>query len=96
MAHRAISEDDLPTTIHPHPTPVTTLSLPEWDGALHFCGSETDLHSPGIMEGAFGAAERVLRDLDGFSTKRRQPSTVDSKSDELSEALHEKGPTSEP
>lgn len=58
-----LSEDSMPTRINPHPTPVFALSQPEWDGALQFAGSETDLLYPGVMEGAVGAARRVLESL---------------------------------
>ncbi|KAL3926960.1 MAG: hypothetical protein SGARI_005453 [Bacillariaceae sp.] len=58
-----ISEDDKPQQIHPHPHPVGALSASEWDGNLLFAGSEADLESPGVMEGAIGAALRVLRDI---------------------------------
>ena len=58
-----ISEDDQPQQIHPHPHPVGALSKNEWDGKLLFAGSEADLESPGVMEGAIGAALRVLRDI---------------------------------
>ena len=60
---RYVSENDRPITIHPHPDPVPVLSDPEWDGALQFCGSETDLEAPGVIEGALGAAHRVLGNL---------------------------------
>ena len=59
-----ISEDDKPMQINPHPTVVRALSQPEWNGALEFASSETDLHSPGVMEGAVGAARRVLNALE--------------------------------
>ena len=58
-----ISEDPRPKNIHPHPYTVEALSTPEWDGLLHFAGSETDRLSPGVMEGAVGAAQRVLQTL---------------------------------
>lgn len=58
-----ISEDPTPRNIQPHPHPVPALSTPEWDGLLQFAGSETDLLSPGVMEGAIGAAQRVLQSL---------------------------------
>eukprot|EP00977_Amphora_coffeiformis_P001660 scaffold310_cov168-Amphora_coffeaeformis.AAC.55 len=58
-----ISEDPRPSRIHPHPQPERVLSEPEWDGLLHFAGSETDRLSPGVMEGAVGAAQRVLQAL---------------------------------
>lgn len=59
-----IAEDDRPTKIHPHPYPVRALAEPAWDGLLQFAGSETDLSSPGVMEGAVGAAKRVLQALE--------------------------------
>ena len=65
-AESYISEDANPVRINPHPSTVRALSTPEWDGALQFAGSETDLSSPGVMEGAIGAAKRVLKALEGF------------------------------
>jgi len=62
---RYISEDPEPATVHPHPYPVPALSTAEWDGALLFAGSETDRASPGVMEGAIAAAQRVLESLMG-------------------------------
>jgi monoamine oxidase len=64
-----ISEDTKPTTIHPHPHSVRALSTSEWEGRLLFAGSETDQRSPGVMEGAVGAAMRVLKDLQGWMSK---------------------------
>lgn len=61
-----LSEDNAPTQINPHPLPVKSLSQPEWSGMLHFAGSETDLVAPGFMEGAVGAANRVLQELKNF------------------------------
>lgn len=58
-----ISEDAQPKTIHPHPHPVRALSTPEWNGLLLFAGSEMDQSSPGVMEGAVGAAQCVLQSL---------------------------------
>lgn len=58
-----ISEDPNPVQIHPHPHPVGALSTNEWDGHLLFAGSETDRQSPGVMEGAVGAALRVVQEL---------------------------------
>jgi monoamine oxidase len=58
-----ISEDSSPEQIHPHPHPVEALSMSEWQGALLFAGSESDMVSPGVMEGDIGAAFRVLRDI---------------------------------
>ncbi len=59
-----ISEDPNPVKIHPHPHPVSALSTMEWGGRLHFAGSETDRQSPGVMEGAVGAALRVVQELE--------------------------------
>eukprot|EP00979_Chaetoceros_neogracilis_P013690 scaffold4003_cov227-Chaetoceros_neogracile.AAC.2 len=58
-----ISDDRYPQEIHPHPQPNQTLAMSEWDGLLLFAGSETDQQSPGVMEGAVGAAKRVSKDL---------------------------------
>lgn len=59
-----ISGDDTkPAQVHPHPMPSRALSTPEWNGKLLFAGTETDLGSPGVMEGAIGAAIRVLKSL---------------------------------
>jgi monoamine oxidase len=64
--HRYISGDDTRTKqIHTHPLPVRALSTLEWDDRLYFAGSETDLTSPGVMEGALGSAKRVLKSLLG-------------------------------
>lgn len=64
-----ISEDPRPTHIHPHPAPEPALSTTEWGGLLHFAGSEMDSLSPGVMEGAIGAAQRVLQALKDTWTK---------------------------
>ena len=58
-----ISDDRDPQEINPHPGPVPDLARPEWDGLLLFAGTETDQQSPGVMEGAVGAARRVSKDL---------------------------------
>lgn len=58
-----ISDEKHPTSIHPHPSPVSALAEPDWDGRLLFAGTESDLASPGVMEGAIGAAQRVLASL---------------------------------
>lgn len=59
---RFISGSDThPTTVHPHPHPVRALAASEWDHTLHFAGTECDLRSPGVMEGAIGAAKRVVK-----------------------------------
>lgn len=72
-AESYISEEPNPVGINPHPNPVRALSEPEWDGALQFAGSEADLSSAGVMEGAVGAANRVLKTLEGFlSTRAKQ------------------------
>lgn len=59
-----ISEDGKPRTINPHPSPVRQLSTTDWNGMLHFAGSEADRFSPGVMEGAVSSAERVLEELE--------------------------------
>jgi monoamine oxidase len=72
-----ISEDETPVRINPHPDPVRALSEPEWDGALQFAGSETDLGSPGVMEGAVGAAKRVLKSLESLLSVKAQQCSSD-------------------
>lgn len=61
-----ISEDHNPRRINPHPQPVRALSTNEWNDALLFSGSESDRLSPGVMEGAVGAALRVVKDLRSY------------------------------
>jgi monoamine oxidase len=58
-----ISDTDRPDQVDPHPMPSHALSEPEWDGRLLFAGTEADRQSPGVMEGALGAAERALKSL---------------------------------
>lgn len=58
-----ISHDTDPTGITPHPEPIPELAKSEWDGTLLFAGTETDQDSPGVMEGAVGAAIRVTEEL---------------------------------
>lgn len=65
-----ISEDPEPSVIHPHPSPVPALAEPAWEGHLEFASSETDQDSPGVMEGAVGAAQRVLTNLKIAFSKR--------------------------
>ena len=60
---RYISHDTEPTQITPHPQPILELAKSEWDGTLLFAGTETDQRSPGVMEGAVGAATRVTKEL---------------------------------
>jgi monoamine oxidase len=60
---RYISNETDPTEISPHPQPIPDLARSEWDGTLLFAGTETDLNSPGVMEGAVGAAIRVTKEL---------------------------------
>jgi hypothetical protein len=55
-----ISDDPNPPKIHPHPEPMRVLGRPEWDGLLLFAGTEADQSSPGVMEGAVGAARAAL------------------------------------
>lgn len=62
---RFTSVEQDPTTIHPHPHPVRVLGRREWEGALHFASSEADWESPGLMEGAVGAAQRVVSEIKG-------------------------------
>jgi monoamine oxidase len=61
-----ISEDANPSHIHPHSEPNLDLSSIEWNGVLLFAGSESDVSSPGVMEGAVGAALRVVQDLQEY------------------------------
>lgn len=61
-----ISEDPNPQGINPHPQPVRALSTNEWNDTLLFAGSESDRFSPGVMEGAIGAALRVVKDLKSY------------------------------
>ena len=58
-----ISEEANPRGINPHPQPVPILAKSEWAGRLLFAGTETDLSSPGVMEGAVGAAKRAFQEL---------------------------------
>ncbi|VEU36789.1 unnamed protein product [Pseudo-nitzschia multistriata] len=58
-----ISHNTNPMTITPHPQPIPELAKSEWDGTLLFAGTETDQRSPGVMEGAVGAAFRVISEL---------------------------------
>ena len=58
-----ISEDENPDNIAPHPQPNAELAKSEWDGMLLFAGTETDLVSPGVMEGAVGSAMRATEEL---------------------------------
>merc|ERR1712137_1165992 len=51
-----ISHNKNPIGIAPHPQPIPELAKSEWDGRLLFAGTETDQSSPGVMEGAVGAA----------------------------------------
>jgi monoamine oxidase len=58
-----LSEDSNPQRIQPHPHPVDALATTEWNGRLLFAGTETDQESPGVMEGAVGAALRCVQEL---------------------------------
>jgi monoamine oxidase len=58
-----VSENDKPDKIQPHPQPDPVLAQVEWEGRLEFAGSETDQRDPGVMEGAIGAAHRVVQSL---------------------------------
>ena len=69
-----ISEDPKPRQIHPHPSPVRALSTKEWGGTLLFAGSETDQRSPGVMEGAVGAAIRVFNNIQQATSHCVEPS----------------------
>ena len=58
-----ISEEKSPRAINPHPEPTPELAKSEWGGQLLFAGTEADLSSPGVMEGAVVAAIRVVDEL---------------------------------
>lgn len=62
-----ISDDPKPSQINPHPEPVQALGASDWGGRLLFAGSEADQNCPGMMEGAVGAAEAVLSELETLS-----------------------------
>jgi monoamine oxidase len=53
-------QDTRPSQVHPHPHPVPALGTTAWEGKLLFAGTESDQESPGVMEGAVGAAKRAL------------------------------------
>ena len=64
----SISDDSTPTSVGQHPRPNPTLSQSEWDAKdnmkmVYFAGTESDLYSPGLMEGAIGSAYRVVEEL---------------------------------
>lgn len=64
----SISDDPHPEFVGLHPRPNPTLSRPEWKSAsgnyiVYFGGTESDLRSPGLMEGALGSAYRVIEEL---------------------------------
>jgi len=61
-----ISEERNPEGINPHPKPNRALARSEWDGSLLFAGTETDLYSPGVMEGAVSSGLRVVKSLKGM------------------------------
>ena len=58
-----VTDETDPSTVHPHPGPVRVLARSEWGGLLHFASTETDQEDAGVMEGAVGAAQRVLKEL---------------------------------
>eukprot|EP00040_Diaphanoeca_grandis_P015123 m.76991 g.76991 ORF g.76991 m.76991 type:complete len:412 (-) comp24963_c0_seq1:42-1277(-) len=58
-----IADEAHPKNIHPHPFGVPALATTEWGGTLLFAGTESDQESPGVIEGAVGAAHRVLSQL---------------------------------
>ena len=59
-----ISEKKFPTKVMPHPSPEYNLAKSDWSGKLMFAGTESDMRSPGVMEGAVSAAKRTIRDLE--------------------------------
>jgi hypothetical protein len=58
-----INDDPKIRHINPHPHPVSVLRRPAWGGALLLAGTETDATHPGKLNGAIGAAYRVLSQL---------------------------------
>ncbi|KAL7476177.1 hypothetical protein ACHAW6_002054, partial [Cyclotella cf. meneghiniana] len=65
---KSISDDPRPEFVGLHPRPNPTLSQPEWKSAngnnmVYFAGTESDLRSPGLMEGALGSAYRVIEEF---------------------------------
>lgn len=60
------SPDDLAGPMqHPSVGP-DVLRMPHADGRLWFAGAETAARSPGLIEGAFDAAEQVVANLGGY------------------------------
>jgi monoamine oxidase len=70
----SISHDARPTSVGSHPRPNPVLSEAEWrsngddngeerSDMVHFAGTESDLYSPGLMEGAVGSALRVVEEI---------------------------------
>jgi hypothetical protein len=70
---KSISDNPRPKEVGDHPHPQRALAQGEWpmiannnDGKammVHFAGTESDLSSSGVMEGAVGAAYRVVDEL---------------------------------
>ena len=58
-----VSENKTPSTIQSHPRPDFNLAVSEWGGQLHFAGTESDLKSPGVMEGAVNSALRITESI---------------------------------
>jgi monoamine oxidase len=72
----SISHEAHPTSVGSHPRPNPVLSESEWKSSpndsngeerrgcmVHFAGTESDLYSPGLMEGAVGSAFRVVEEM---------------------------------
>lgn len=58
-----ISSNINPSFIAPHPEPNMHLAKSDWNSTLVFAGTESDLFSPGVMEGAVSAANRASKEL---------------------------------
>ena len=60
--------DPHPEFVGFHPCPAATLPQPQWkcgsgNNMVYFSGTESDLRSPGLMEGALGLAYRVIEEV---------------------------------
>lgn len=60
--------DPHPEFVGFHPCPAATLPQPQWkcgsgNNMVYFSGTESDLRSPGLMEGALGLAYRMIEEV---------------------------------